>query len=265
MEGRDKLRNAPNVPPEIIPAAQSSGLLLICDHASNHMPAEFNDLGLTRRELGLHAAIDVGAAMLTRHLARDLGAPAILATISRLVIDFNRAPGGPDSILSRSHGVAIPGNAGLEPSEAARRKALYFQPYHDRIAETLTAIETSQKPAFLFSIHSFAPYLDAKRPWHVGVLWDRDQTLAEPLLAALYEHEELVVGANQPYSGHSPLGFTCQTHGDAKRRPNVIFEIRQDLIERPQGVDAMAEILAPVIASVTAKMQEQQEGGHDGD
>ena len=258
MEGGGKLREAHQVPPEIVPAARSSGLLLICDHGSNHTPAEFNDLGLTPRELGLHVAIDVGAAMLTRHLARDLDAPAILATISRLVIDLNRAPGSPASIPSRSHGIAIPGNGGIDPSEAWRRKALYFQPYHDSIAETMTAIETSEKSAFLISIHSFTPYLDEQRPWHVGVLWDRDQTLAEPILAALYEREELVIGANQPYSGHSPLGYTCQTHGDAKGRPNVILEVRQDLIDTPKGVAAIGEILAPVIASVTAKMQEQE-------
>ena len=264
MEGGDKLSDAPQVPPEFIAAAQSSGLLLICDHASNDMPAEFNDLGLTPGELDLHVAIDVGAAMLTRRLARVLGAPAVLATISRLVIDLNRAPGSPASIPSRSHGVAIPGNAGINPSEAERRKFLYFQPYHDRIAEALTAIEASEESAFLISIHSFTPHLDEERPWHVGVLWDRDQTLAEPILATLYAHEELVIGANQPYSGRSPLGYTCQTHGDAKARPNVILEVRQDLIDAPKGVTAIGEILAPVIATVTAKMQEQKIGIHDG-
>ncbi|MBT3396150.1 MAG: N-formylglutamate amidohydrolase, partial [Alphaproteobacteria bacterium] len=62
---------------------------------------------------------------------------------------------------------------------------------------------------------------------------------------------------NQPYSGHSPLGYTCQTHGDARGRPNVIFEVRQDLIDTPTGVDAMADILAPVIANVTRHLQQQ--------
>jgi predicted N-formylglutamate amidohydrolase len=243
--------------PEVIPGDQASGLLLICDHASNRVPPELSDLGLDLQVLNQHVAIDVGAAPLTRRLARDLGAPAVLSTTSRLVIDFNRTPGGENSIPEISHEVAVPGNTGITPSEAGRRRGVYFQPYHDQVAETLTWLETAAPTASIISIHSFTPYLDEERPWHVGVLWDQDQRLAEPILAALYDVDGLVVGANQPYSGHLPLGYTCQTHGDTKGRPNVIFEVRQDLIDTPTGVDAMADILVPVIANVTRSIQQQ--------
>lgn len=265
MEGHDKLPQsvAGDAHPEFIPGGQSPGLLLICDHASNQVPNDLNNLGLDSLALNQHIAIDVGAAPLTRRLAQDLGAPAVLSTTSRLVIDFNRWPGGENSIPETSHDVAIPGNSGIGPEEAARRRDVYFQPYHDKIAETLGWLESSQPPASIISIHSFTPYLAEQRPWHVGVLWDRDQRLAEPILAALYKNEDLVVGANQPYSGHSPLGFSCQSHGDAKGRPNVIFEVRQDLIETPQGVAAIADLLGPVIADVTQSIQAR--GNYDGE
>ena len=50
-----------------------------------------------------------------------LGAPAVLANYSRLFIDPNRHPGTPASIVEVSDGIAIPGNAGVDEVEAARR------------------------------------------------------------------------------------------------------------------------------------------------
>jgi predicted N-formylglutamate amidohydrolase len=141
---------------------------------------------------------------------------------------------------------------GLSSSDAQSREIQFFRPYHNRIAGSLEQLEPSSIPAFVVSIHSFTPYLNEERPWHIGVLWDRDQRLADPLLAALSHQTELLVGANQPYSGHSPLGYSCQTHGDAKGRPNVILEIRQDLIDSPGGVKSMTAMLGPIIADLIA-------------
>ncbi len=238
--------------PEFIPGRLQLGLLLICDHASNFIPPEYNGLGLDEAARNQHVALDIGAGPLTRQLAQALNAPAVLATTSRLLIDCNRVPGDPHSIPEVSHQVAVPGNAGLSSGEAQIREARFFRPYHDRIAGLLEQLEPGTVPAVVVSIHSFTPYLDEERPWHIGVLWDRDQRLADPLLAALSHQAELVVGANQPYSGHSPLGYSCQTHGDAKGRPNVILEIRQDLIDSPGGVKAMAAMLGPIIADLMA-------------
>ena len=133
MEGHDKLPQsvAGDARPEFIPGGRSPGLLLICDHASNQVPNQLNNLGLDPLALNHHIAIDVGAAPLTRRLAQDLGAPAVLSATSRLVIDFNRQPGSKNSIPEISYDVAIPGNSGIGPAEAARRRNVYFQPYHN--------------------------------------------------------------------------------------------------------------------------------------
>ena len=77
----------------------------------------------TMTALSRHIAWDIGAAELTRRLADRLDAPAVLAGYSRLVIDLNRQPGDPQSILEVSDGVVIPGNVGLDAEAAggARR------------------------------------------------------------------------------------------------------------------------------------------------
>src|ERR1700749_581112 len=75
---------------EAIPGALDSGALIICDHASNAVPPGYGTLGLPREALGRHIAYDIGAADVTRALARILGAPAVLSTYSHLLIDPNR-------------------------------------------------------------------------------------------------------------------------------------------------------------------------------
>ena len=50
-------------------------------------------------------------------------------------------------------------------------------------------------------MHSFTPvFLDVARPWHAGVLFNRDARLAEPLLRLLRAEGDLVVGCNEPYA-----------------------------------------------------------------
>ena len=110
-------------PYEVITGSAEAGILFICDHASNRIPRRLAGLGIDPAALTQHVAWDIGAGALTRALAAHLAAPAVLSTASRLVIDCNRAPGHATSIPADSHGVAIPGNAGLGPVERLQREA----------------------------------------------------------------------------------------------------------------------------------------------
>jgi len=82
-------------PVENVPGPVESGILILCDHASNAVPPDLGDLGLPEAEFERHIAYDIGAAAVTRSLARRLGAPAILTRFSRLVIDPNRGRDDP--------------------------------------------------------------------------------------------------------------------------------------------------------------------------
>jgi predicted N-formylglutamate amidohydrolase len=53
-----------------------SPFLVVCDHASNALPAEFGTLGLPPSEFARHIAWDPGAAALVEALAARLAAPA---------------------------------------------------------------------------------------------------------------------------------------------------------------------------------------------
>jgi predicted N-formylglutamate amidohydrolase len=235
-----------------IPGGDGANTLVVCDHASCHVPEPLEGLGLAPEQLRAHVAWDIGAAEVARRLAARLGCPAVLAGVSRLVIDCNRQPGDPSSIPAVSCGVAVPGNAAVDDAEAERRAEAWFWPYHREIARHLALMWRQGPPPAVVAVHSFTPRLNgAARPWHVGVLWNRDPRLAIPVLRALAERPDLVVGDNQPYSGRE-INYTLDTHAGAAGLPHVSFEIRQDLLDGPAAIERWAILLAETLAPLLA-------------
>jgi predicted N-formylglutamate amidohydrolase len=226
-------------------------IILVCDHASNAVPQSMHNLGLDAKELTRHIAWDIGAAEVTRRLATRLDAPAVLAGYSRLVIDCNRPPGDPTSIPAISDGTVIPGNHKVSDAEAELRLETFFWPYHHAITNTLAHIWRHGLAPALIAIHSFTPQLqgNSPRPWHVGILWNRDGRLVMPILEQLRNCPDLCVGDNLPYSGRE-VGFTMETHAGAAGLPHVEFEIRQDLLADEGGWDRWATIAGDVLEQV---------------
>lgn len=220
---------------EFIPGSEND-ILLLCDHASNAVPPEV-DLGIDPALLELHIGVDIGAGALTRSLAARLDAPALLGTVSRLVIDLHREPDHVGLIPMESDGHAIPGNAGVD---RAARIARFHAPYHRR----LRAQVRSQRPRLILSIHSFTPRLEQggrDRPWQVGILYNRDARAARFAVAWL-RGEGLVTGDNEPYSGRL-LNATLNRHAEAQGIPSIAIEVRNDLIRDAEGVEAWTDIL----------------------
>ena len=237
-------------------------LVLVCDHARNAVPPEIGDLGLPPDEMARHIAYDIGARGVTLGLAARLGAGAVLATFSRLVIDPNRGEDDPTLVMRLSDGTVIPGNRHVGPGEIERRLNAYYRPYHAAIEEAIAEIQAAGERPVLVSIHSFTPQFRGRprRPWHVGLLWDRDDRLVKPLLRLLRAEPDLVVGDNEPYSGQL-RGDTMWRHGTARGLPHVLIEIRNDLIETPEGQAGWAARLAPMIRAAIAEMEAAERPG----
>ena len=242
-----------DAPYTFIPGSFSSGILLVCDHADNAFPADYDGLGLPATQLRRHIAYDPGAAGITRHMARILGAPAVLTRYSRLLIDPNRGEDDPTLIMRISDGAVIPGNAKITPEERRKRIDRYYHPYHKAIDETVDAMIDTGKPPVIFSIHSFTEnWRGWMRPWHVGVLWDKDPRLAVPLIEALREDPDLVVGDNEPYSG-TLRGDCVFKHATTRGLANALIEVRQDLISDDAGQAEWAERLSGLLTRLLAK------------
>jgi predicted N-formylglutamate amidohydrolase len=226
---------------EAIPGTAGSRLLLLCDHASNALPP--GGLGLDPILTATHIAHDIGAAAVTRTLAAAYGAPAFLGAWSRLLIDLNRGADDPTVVMKLSDGSIIPGNAHADAAEVARRIAAFHAPYHAAIA---VALNDMARDAVVISIHSFTPAWKGRpRPWEVGVLYDRDRRLADPLMRRLSE-AGFTVGDNEPYSG-ALEGDTLYQHGTLRGLPHALIEIRQDLIASDEMAQAFAMRLTPIL------------------
>jgi predicted N-formylglutamate amidohydrolase len=237
----------------LVNEAGRSPVVLLCEHASNFIPARYARLGLTEADLERHIAYDIGAAAVARHLAARLDAPLLLSGYSRLLIDCNRSLDAPTSIPVRSEDTEIPGNIGLTAAEREERDALFFRPFRERAAALLEARLRAGQPIVLIGMHSFTPVFHGiARPWHAGVLWRRARRLAEALLAGLRADPALVVGDNEPYRVTLTGDYTVPWLGEARGIPTALFEVRQDLIADASGAAAWGERLAGVLAPIAA-------------
>ena len=211
--------------------------VLVCDHASNDVPSELHDLGLTAADLARHIAWDIGAAGVTAALSSLLDAPAILSGVSRLVVDCNRQLNAASLIPAISDGTAVPGNQHLTESARAARIDSWFHPYHDAVESVLRAREIRGVESILVSIHSMTPSLGgAWRPWTIALSSDQDRRLADPVLAALRRQEGVdaegrsVVGDNEPYHLELSEDYSTPFHAIRRGWRHVQVEFRQDQV-----------------------------------
>ena len=229
----------------IVGTPRFGGILIVADHASNRVP-EGIDLGIDPALLDLHIAHDIGVLGVAKQMAQRPGTAAFLGNISRLVCDFNREEDALGVVPEASDGHEIPGNHNGSQRHLDRLERFYH-PYHD----ALSALLDDKPPALILSLHSFTPSLassDEQRPWHVGILYNKDDRAAR-LAIPLLEAEGLVVGDQQPYSGRL-LNATMNRHAEAEGRPYLGVEIRQDGIADAAGQTVWAERLVRVCNAV---------------
>ncbi|HKK84514.1 MAG TPA: N-formylglutamate amidohydrolase [Roseovarius sp.] len=220
--------------------------LVTCDHATNTVPPFVGggSLGLSEADMTRHIAYDVGAKGLARGLGAALDAPVIESNFSRLVIDPNRGEDDPTLLMKLYDGTIIPANRHAGDEERELRLNRCYRPYHTALAE----LAARRDDTIIVSIHSFTPQLQGRppRPWHVGVLYAADERLSRPLVARLHQEHDLCIGENQPYGGHLP-GDAIARHAIAYQRPNVLIELRNDLIRADADQAAWAQRLAPLL------------------
>jgi predicted N-formylglutamate amidohydrolase len=242
-------------PFEVIPGALDAGALIVSDHACDAIPAGYGALGLPREALQSHIAYDIGAAQVTRALAAQLSAPAVVSTYSRLVIDPNRGVDDPTLVMRFSDGAIVPGNAYADPAEIARRRARFWAPYREEIATRVDAMTAAGEPPALISIHCFTPvWRGVARRWKIGVLWDRDDRITKPLIKGLLAEPDLAaveIGDNEPYDG-ALAGDTIDAIATLRGLANALIEIRQDLIAEKKNALAWAARVAALLRPILA-------------
>jgi len=225
--------------------AGAGTFVLLCDHASNRVPDEYQSFGFAAGQLGLHIAWDPGALGVARLLSGKLDAPLFWPDISRLVIDCNRPLDAASLIVVESEGRAVPANVGLSGTERARRIERIHAPYHDAVDACLAR---RGLPTVLIAIHSFTPvYLGNARPWHVGIVFDEDARMANALIKGLATDPRLMVGINEPYSPADLVYYTVSRHARTHGLPAAMIEIRNNEIGEEAGQKIWADRLAEIL------------------
>lgn len=227
-------------------ARGASPFVIVCDHASNRLPEQYGDLGLSPLERVSHIAWDPGALAVSRALSAALDAPLVQSTVSRLIIDCNRDLDAPDLIWTLSEATRIAANENLGPEERSFRIDHFHRPYHASIETLLEARRHAGQETILVCMHSFTPvYHGVPRPWPIGLIHGLDQRYTRALYDALKADDpELNVGWNEPYAALNGVTLTLEKHGDRRGLEATMIEIRHDEILEPTGVATWSARLA---------------------
>jgi predicted N-formylglutamate amidohydrolase len=244
---------------EIINAAGTSPIILVCEHASNFVPASLKNLGLDEAQLSSHIAWDPGALAVAREMSTRLNAVLVASRISRLVFDCNRPPHADGAIVGMSETTMIPGNLNLDDDQIAARVESVYSPFRRLLTETVkwamksTGARRAARPVIV-TIHSFTPvYFGKTRAAEIGLLHDEDDRLASTMLSLAPEICRNRVELNVPYSASDGVTHTLRQHALANDLLNVMIEIRNDLIATPEAIAAIAENLAQLVVAALAK------------
>jgi predicted N-formylglutamate amidohydrolase len=228
--------------------------VLLCDHASNHVPAELDHLGLSESDLSSHIAWDIGAAGVTEALSKLLDSPAVICGNSRLVIDCNRQLNHPALIPELSAGIQIPGNAALGAAGKAARIERWFQPYHDAVAAVLSERAARGTNPIVIAIHSMTPILDGElRPWPIALSSHTDRRLTDPVLAALRTPGDLSVGDNEPYCVEPLIDYSIPQHALRGGLLHLQVEFRQDEIADAEAQQRWALRFADALTAASGE------------
>ncbi|KKB77763.1 hypothetical protein VW35_13945 [Devosia soli] len=236
-------------------ARGNSPFVIVCDHASNRIPERYGDLGLSPTERLSHIAWDPGALAVSRNLSDSLDAPLVESTVSRLIIDCNRALDAPDLIWTLSERTRITANDNLSEDERQFRIANYHRPFHGAIEMLLEARRNAGKDTILVCMHSFTPvFLGLSRPWPIGLIHGRDTRFTKSLRDALAaERPDLNTGWNEPYAALNGVTLTLEKHGDGNGLDATMIEIRNDEILSPEGARRWAGLLARSLEAARLK------------
>ncbi|MGI9238446.1 MAG: N-formylglutamate deformylase [Woeseiaceae bacterium] len=173
--------------------------------------------------------------------ARDLGASMLVANYSRYVVDLNRSASDdvlyPGQLvtglcpLQTFSGDDIYSQGGVDPEETARRVSMYWQPYHERIEDTLSAMRDKYGYAMLWDAHSIpseVPRLFDGELAELNIGTNNGSSCPEFIEAAIAS-----VARGSPYSTvvneRFRGGYITRHYGDPE---NHVFAIQLEIAQR---------------------------------
>ena len=254
-------------PYTIINKNGTSPVILVCEHASRHIPEYLNGLGLSEEVKNSHIAWDPGALDLAKCLSKKFDATLVHSNISRLVYDCNRNIGEASAMTARSEMFDVPGNIDISTGEIRARIEQIYNPFSSALGKVImdkksTIAKLTGAEPLLVTVHSFTPvYFGKKRDVEIGILHSGDQRLADKILELSPEFADLTIKRNQPYGPEDGVAHTLEEHGLKNRLQNVMIEVRNDLLADSEGVGKICKVLYNLISPSVPKASTPSSGG----
>jgi predicted N-formylglutamate amidohydrolase len=242
----------------------TGAVVLVCEHASSHIPDAFGDLGLNDATRQSHVAWDPGALAVSLALSAALDAPLVAGTVSRLLYDCNRPPEAESAMPVRSEAFEILGNRSLTDAQRQERIAGIYEPFKMAVSDLLAARKQRGQNSVVVTIHSFTPiYFGKPRAVEIGVLHDSDTRLADAMLGVATEVSGRRVERNEPYGPQDGVTHSLKLYGVANDLANVMIEIRNDLLRTPRDeIEMTSEILALLRPALATFAQDHEDAPH---
>lgn len=173
--------------------------------------------------------------------ARDLGATTIAARVSRSVIDLNRDPSGASLYPGQAttelcptttfDGAPLYKDDRPDPAEIARRRALWFDPYHAALAQEIERLRKLHGKVVVYDAHSIRSHVprlfDGELPqFNVGT--NLGQT-CDPALSAAVVDICAGSGLGHVLDGRFRGGWTTRHYG---RPASGVHAIQMELAIR---------------------------------
>ncbi len=247
---------------EIFQDQGASPFVFVCEHASNTIPDCLNCLGVDQTVRSSHVAWDIGALDVAKKLSSRLDAPLVACTVSRLAYDCNRPLDAIDCIPSFSENFEIPGNYYLSEADRKERFEDIHNPFHDAVNRTIMAQrERVESPITLVTIHSFTRvYYGEARNVELGFLHNGCERIAKAAFLREKSKGELFCALNEPYDASDGVTYTLEKHRHASGNGSVMVEIRNDLIDTPEGAYRIANRLADTLSFAIDATMNLREG-----
>jgi len=221
-------------------------LILTCEHGGNRIPPRYAALfRRAKRVLDSHRGYDPGSLELARLLARQLRAPLVYSTVSRLLIELNRSPRHPRLFSEFSR-----------PLDAEARDELmqrYYHSYRRRVCELVERSMRGGSTVMHVGVHTFTPVMKGeRRTADVGLLYDParrvERRLADRWLDALRRlRPELKLRRNYPYRGTSDGLTTMLRRQFGSRYAGVELEVNQSWPSRLTWCELQRDLAASVV------------------
>jgi predicted N-formylglutamate amidohydrolase len=250
----------------------TSNILLTCEHASDHIPHEYDGLGVVQEDLCCSKDLyDPGAREMTQFLSEQLSASALYADVSRLVIDYNRRCNAMTKHNNTYHScplktelliekdgcenmICIPRNTFDDhcdfDNEERVRYERYVLPYVSSAYDVLDVLRKEHKKTYIVQVHSFFPtYNGAKRDVDICVLYDQAEDAANKVIQNLQSQTTLRVAGNDPWSMKDTDGVVFERVYEMDDVEVIAFDVNNKHLTTKDGINKISQLLLDAIRS----------------